>query len=125
VALLAPDGQKLLAADTAKGKQGREVVTVIAEVSGNYRMEVGPAEKDAAPGRYEAKISELRSPTTEDRALEDARRWSEQSRSLSQKGNYNEALPLAERALATREKILGLDHATVAESLHALALLRP
>ena len=123
VALVGPDSKELVEADTEKSKQGFELLTVITEISGNYRIEVSPAEKNSATGSYEIKIVELRTPTTEDRALEDARRWSEQSRILRQKGNYDEALPLAERALAVRERVLGLEHATVADSLHALALI--
>lgn len=123
VALVGPDNKELLEADTAKSKQGSELLTVIAETSGNYRIEVSPAEKNSATGRYEIKIVELRTPTMEDRALEDARRSSEQSRILRKKGNYDEALPLAEHALAVRETVLGPRHATVADSLHALAVI--
>ena len=123
VALVGPDSKKLSETDVETSKQGSDSVTMIAEVSGTYRIEVSPAEKDAATGRYEVKIIELRAPTTEDRALEDARRWSEESRILRQKGNYDEALPLTERALAAREKVLGLEHASVAESLHVLAVI--
>ena len=55
--------------------------------------------------------------------LEEARRLSEESRSLRTKGKYDEALPLVERALAIREHALSPDHAMVAESLHDLAVL--
>jgi CHAT domain-containing protein/Tfp pilus assembly protein PilF len=123
MSLFEPDGKKLAEIDEAKSKQGAEPLTFIAEVSGNYRIEVRPAAKDAAPGRYEAKILARRTPTAEDRVLEEARRLSEASRNLRQTGKYDEALPLAERALAIREKVLGPDHPAVADSLHALASL--
>lgn len=38
-------------------------------------------------------------------------------------GRYDEALPLAERALALREKVFGGEHAAVAQSLNHLAML--
>jgi tetratricopeptide (TPR) repeat protein len=38
-------------------------------------------------------------------------------------GQYQEAIPLAERALAIREKALGPTHADVAQSLNSLAML--
>ena len=123
VTLLRPDSKELLKADTVKSKQGSELLTMIAEVSGNYRIDVSAAERDAAAGRYEVKVVDQRVPTTEDRALEDARRWSEESQSLKQKGKYDDALLPAERALAIREQTLGLDHRSVADSLHALAVL--
>jgi CHAT domain-containing protein/Tfp pilus assembly protein PilF len=42
---------------------------------------------------------------------------------LSQAGKYSEAIPLAQRALAIREKALGPDHPDVAASLNTLANL--
>lgn len=121
--LFGPDGKKLVDANSAQGKQGAEQLTFIAEVAGSYRLEVRPAEKNATPKWYEVKVVALRTPTAEDCALEDARILSAESRSLKQKGEYNEALPLEERALSIREKILGPDHHLVADSLHNLASL--
>jgi tetratricopeptide (TPR) repeat protein len=46
-----------------------------------------------------------------------------QSEKLSEQGRYSEAIPLAQRALAIREKSLGPDHPDVATSLNNLALL--
>jgi tetratricopeptide (TPR) repeat protein len=40
---------------------------------------------------------------------------------LSKQGRYFEAIPLAQRALAIREKALGPDHIDVALSLYSLA----
>jgi CHAT domain-containing protein/Tfp pilus assembly protein PilF len=118
-----PTGKKLTEADSARGTQGSELLTFIADVSGNYRIHISAAERNVPPGRYEIKIIELRGPTADERYLEEARRLSEESRNLRQKGKYDEALRLAERALAIREKILGPDHRDVADSLHALASL--
>jgi CHAT domain-containing protein/tetratricopeptide (TPR) repeat protein len=42
---------------------------------------------------------------------------------LSQAGKYAEAIPLAQRALAIREKAFGLDHPAIADALNKLALL--
>lgn len=121
VTVLDPVGRKLTEVDRAKGKQGSESLTFIADAGGIYRLEISPAEKNATTGRYEVQILALRTPTAEDRALEEARRLSEESRSFRQKGKYDEALPPAERALAIREKVLGPDDPMVADSLHDLA----
>lgn len=59
----------------------------------------------------------------DDPRLEEARRLSDESRELRQKGKYDEALPLAERALQMREQVLGPDDTAVADSLHALAVI--
>ena len=53
----------------------------------------------------------------------EAKRLSEQVIKLYGEGRYDEALPLAERALALYEKALGSDHPHVATALSNLALL--
>ena len=55
--------------------------------------------------------------------LAEAERLNQQVTELSNQGKYAEATPLAERALAIREKILGAEHPDVATSLNNLALL--
>jgi hypothetical protein len=55
--------------------------------------------------------------------LEEARQLSERVQQLSQRGRRNEALPLAERALRLRERVLGQNHVLVAEALSNLASL--
>jgi tetratricopeptide (TPR) repeat protein len=121
--LFDPAGMKLTEVDNARGKQGSELLTFIAEVSGNYRIQISVAEKNAPAGRYEVKVIALNVPTADERSLEDARRLSEDSRKLRKKGKYDEAVTLTERALAIREKVFGPDHLAVADSLHALASL--
>jgi CHAT domain-containing protein/Tfp pilus assembly protein PilF len=67
VGLFAPDGQKLMEMDSPNGMQGPEAVDAIAEAAGRYRLEVKSPDKKAAPGRYEAKVEELRESTGRDR----------------------------------------------------------
>ncbi len=121
--LVGPDGTKQVEANDAKGGLGSETLTFIAEAGGDYRLDVVPAERNAAAGRYHVSIVALRAPTSDERALEQARRSLAQSRDLRQKGKYDEALPPAERALAIREKVLGPDHRAVADALHLLAVI--
>lgn len=121
--LFDPAGMKLTEVDNARGTQGSELLTFIAEVAGNYRIQINVAEKNAPAGRYEVKVIALTVPTADERSLEEARRLSEDSRKLRKKGKYDEAVTLTERAMAIREKVLGPDHLEVADSLHALASL--
>ena len=123
VAVFDPIGRKLTEADRARGKQGSELLAFISDVSGNYRIHISTAERNVPAGRYEIKVIALRGPTADERSLEEARRLFEESQTHRQKGQYDEALLLAERALTMREKILGPDHRDVADSLHALASL--
>ena len=53
--------------------------------------------------------------------LETAARLNQQVIKLYQEGRYREAIPLAEQALAIREKALGPEHPDLAASLHNLA----
>ena len=55
--------------------------------------------------------------------LEEAKRLHQQAEELYNQGQYAAAIPLAERALAIREKLLGQEHPDVAESLNNLAVL--
>ncbi|MBD2206765.1 tetratricopeptide repeat protein [Calothrix sp. FACHB-1219] len=55
--------------------------------------------------------------------LAEAKRLNQQVVQLYQQGKYSEAIPLAEKALAIVEKVLGQEHALVAISLNNLAEL--
>jgi CHAT domain-containing protein/Tfp pilus assembly protein PilF len=55
--------------------------------------------------------------------LEEAKQLNQQVYQLLNQGQYTAAMPLAERALAIREKVLGPEHPDVAESLNNLANL--
>jgi len=74
VRLFAPDGKLLVEVDSPNGTQGPEPVRAIADATGDYRLEVSSLAKDARPGRYEAKLVELRLPTQQDRDRLAARR---------------------------------------------------
>ncbi len=63
------------------------------------------------------------SPQTSQAALDEANRLSKQVEKLYGEGQFGEAVPLAERALDIRKKVLGAMHPDVAESLNNLALL--
>ncbi|MBW4449171.1 MAG: tetratricopeptide repeat protein [Spirirestis rafaelensis WJT71-NPBG6] len=63
-------------------------------------------------------------PSTQHSAdLEEAKRLNQQVLQLYNQGKYTEGIPLAERALAIREKVLGKEHPLVAQSLNNLAYL--
>lgn len=56
-------------------------------------------------------------------ALQEAQQDLDRAEELRAEGRYGEAVPLAERALAAREKLLAPDDIAVADALHLLALL--
>jgi tetratricopeptide (TPR) repeat protein len=123
VRLHAPDGKQLMEVDSPNGTQGPERVEYISESPGSYQVRVTSLEKDAAPGKYEIRIMELRAATETDRAVQEASRLGKEAEGLRVAGKYDQALPLAERSLAIREKVLGTNHVDVAESLNNLAAI--
>jgi CHAT domain-containing protein/Tfp pilus assembly protein PilF len=58
-----------------------------------------------------------------DSALHEARKLYQEALKLRDAGKYDEAIPLFERALEIRERILGPDHRDIAEALNSLAIL--
>ncbi|MBE9004106.1 CHAT domain-containing protein [Fortiea sp. LEGE XX443] len=71
-------------------------------------------------------IAQQQTPTysaEEQAALQEADELNQQVDKLYQEGKYTTAIPLAERALAIREKVLGKEHPDVATSLNNLAFL--
>ena len=129
VTVYAPDGKKLKEVDSPNGKQGPEPMLLLAETAGAYRLEVRSSEKGAA-GNYAITLADKRTATTEDQAqvarqasLEQTRELSNQVTSLYRQGRYQNAIPLAERALAINEKVLGPEHPDAATSLNDLAVL--
>ncbi len=123
VTLLGPDGKKLIEVDSPNGTQGPEPVSWIVETAGIYRLEVRSLERDAKPGRYGAKIIELRAATDGDRDLMEADKLDKESATQRGKGRYHQAISLAERALTLREKSIGAEHLDTATTLNNLAFL--
>jgi len=121
--LFGPDGKQIMEFDSERRPRGQETITLVAEAEGDYRLVVQPMQKEAAAGAYEIRIEELRAPTENERALQEARKLFEEARQMRRAGKYDEAIPLVERALKTREAILGPDHRDVAAALNTLAVI--
>lgn len=66
VTAFAPDGSKIIEKDGFTGNRGYERVWLIADKTGDYRIEVKSLEKDAPAGKYEIKIVELRQSNEKD-----------------------------------------------------------
>jgi CHAT domain-containing protein/Tfp pilus assembly protein PilF len=115
------DGKQILEFDSERMSQGREEVSLIAEAAGAFLLIVRPKQNGTPAGSYEIRIEELRVATDTDRALQETRKQLEEARKLRGAGKYNEALPLAERALEIRERFLGTEHRDVAAAVNRLA----
>jgi CHAT domain-containing protein/Tfp pilus assembly protein PilF len=116
-----PDGKLMLEFDSESRLQGREEVSLVAEEAGAFLLTVSPTQNEAPAGSYEVRIEELRAATDTDRALHFARRQFEEALKLQSSGRFDEALPLAERVLEIRERLLGTEHDDVTAAIDELA----
>src|SRR5262245_21803932 len=123
VRLLRPDGMQIAEFDSESRLQGQESASLASEEAGDYRLIVRPKYKEAPAGRYEIRVVELRAATDDDRALQEARRSFEKHLELYRAGKFDEAIPLVERALEIRKKLLGPGHHDVAAAIIGLANL--
>lgn len=103
VTLFGPDGKKVTEVDSPNYWQGPEPLSVVAETTGNYRLEVRSLEKTAIAGHYDVKIFELRTATEKDKNRAAAERAFNQAQMMEAEGSvqslqsaimkYEESLP--------------------------------
>jgi CHAT domain-containing protein/Tfp pilus assembly protein PilF len=77
---------------------------------------VGQENVGGVAGQGKANVSQTPEP-------DESAQLDQQVSKLTREGKYDEAIPLAERAVALREKALGAEHLDVARSLNDLAVL--
>jgi CHAT domain-containing protein/tetratricopeptide (TPR) repeat protein len=82
VKLLDPEGGKIAETESLYGRQGPVSISIVAEKSGDYTVEVRASEKGAPAGRYELKIQELRNSQSADAPRIAAERLFEEGLSL-------------------------------------------
>jgi tetratricopeptide (TPR) repeat protein len=118
VALYGPDGERIVEVDSPNDKNGPEPVSLVAEASGSYRLEVRSREKNARTGRYEVKIEELRAATPRDKSRVDAQKASTDGKSLR---NQRTAESMR-RAVEKYQEALSLCRASGDRRMEAYAL---
>lgn len=82
VVVFGPDGRQIAETDSPNDRWGTEPVLLVAEKSGDYRVEVRSPNSKVAPGRYEISIVSLREATPADKSLVDAQRLFEEAEHL-------------------------------------------
>jgi CHAT domain-containing protein/tetratricopeptide (TPR) repeat protein len=134
VSLFAPDGKKLSEVDN-NPSVGSESIFVVADATGDHRLELKSPNKDVKAGRYEIKIKELREATSEDRTQVAAEKVFEEANQLRDQQTvesrrtairkYEEVLPMwhslndRDREAASLNNI-GLIHSRLGEPQKAL-----
>jgi len=122
VQVLGPDGKQIAEFGSEIRDRGQESESLVAELAGDHRLIVRPKQKAAPPGGYNILIEELRTATEDDRALYKAQGIYKEVIALTRASKNDEAIRLAEQALAIRERILGTDHRDVAAAINKLAV---
>jgi tetratricopeptide (TPR) repeat protein len=130
VTLTSPDGKTLVKMDSPNGTDGPEPVQAITELKGIHRLSVRALEEKAAPGKYEIRLKEMRAATQSDRAsieknrvLSEAMQSALEAEGLRLGGKYDQAAQLAERALATQERLKAPENPDLSFSLNLLGLI--
>jgi CHAT domain-containing protein/Tfp pilus assembly protein PilF len=118
-----PNGKLVSELDSVVTTRGEENAELLAFTAGNYRLEIEGKPKNAAAGRYEIRLAELRAGTEQEKSLQEARNLLAETSRLSRAGKHSEALHSAERALEIRQKILGAEHILTAGVINTLGLI--
>jgi CHAT domain-containing protein len=111
-----PDDKKIVENDDG-GDGTNARITITLPTSGTYKIFVSTNEAGEL-GNYNLSWREA---TATDLELTEAEQLNQQVIELYEQGKYAAAIPLAEHALAIREKVLGKEHPDVATSLNNLA----
>jgi len=135
VTLLKPDGSKIAVTDSPNASWGPEPILVVADQSGEYRVEIGASNPKAKAARYEVKILAQREATATDKGHVIAQRSFEEGQKLQSRPTaadkraaivkYQEAVPLFQAADDTYSQTLtvqalALAYAQVSEFRTAL-----
>lgn len=107
LSILDPAGSVLITADSPNGTTGPEPASIIAPLTGTYRLQISALDKSAPPGKYSLEITEVRASRKQD------------ERELSAERNLFEAVRLVGRKNGSENKIVELLQSAV-QDWHAL-----
>jgi CHAT domain-containing protein len=118
VASIGPDGKQVSEMDSPNDRRGSESILLVADVSGDYRIDVRSLNNRASAGQYEIKIIALREATEIDRnhaaagrAFDEARKLRAQSVAASKRAAIDKSLtavPLFKNAGDTYRQALSV-----------------
>ncbi|HEY5883587.1 MAG TPA: CHAT domain-containing tetratricopeptide repeat protein [Pyrinomonadaceae bacterium] len=125
VRLLGPNSKEITKVDNPTGTQWPELVPLVAEVTGEYRLEVKPLDDTTAAGKYEIKVEELREATARDQERTVAERTLAEAEALVSLQRTAESLP---KALGKYKEALSLwrkvgDHQREALTLNRIGAI--
>ena len=118
---LTADDKVIARFDSDPKKEGEEVVELISKAAGSFQITIEPVYKTAPDGRYEIYVSEIRKATEKEFALDEVKGLIRESNRLARSSQYDQAISVAEKALAISERVLGADDYSTGTILFALA----
>ncbi len=128
--LFAPDGSLALKQDGISGLVGPEELRFVAPSQGDYRLVItssgqASAAQGQSRGQYALRVLAQRPASNDDRkqaeSIQKATALLAEAKVLRQIRKYDEALKLAQEAVALREAVYGPEHPFVADALFTLA----
>ncbi|MFQ3589692.1 MAG: CHAT domain-containing tetratricopeptide repeat protein [Chloracidobacterium sp.] len=130
ITILDPAGQTVLEQDSPNGRRGPEDIQFMASTGGQHRLVITALPNQGSAGRYTLRVLSLRPPTAEERATsarltqgQAARTKGAQAEALRLSGKYDEAMKLAQAALALKEAAYGPENPFVADSIYTIAAI--
>jgi CHAT domain-containing protein/Tfp pilus assembly protein PilF len=100
ITLFDPQGKEIILMDNPSGGHGPIIISTIAPVSGDYRIEVFSKDSWANPAGFEVVLDELRSPRADGQTIIEGQQAFAEGRKNSRADNPSAALTHYERALA-------------------------
>lgn len=98
VSVLSSNGRQVVEVDTPNGEQGPEVLHLVSEGDGIYRVEVRPLKKEGR-GNYDVRLDEVRAATAQDKNLVAANAAFAEANNARAQKHRQEALTKFEEAL--------------------------
>jgi CHAT domain-containing protein len=123
VSIFSPDGTKVVQVDMPNGMYGPEPVSLVAETTGAYRVEVQSTSPKML-GRYEVKLEELRAATEQDRSRVAAQKLFTEAKALRNQRtqqSYQQATEKYEAALTVWSNLH--DKLMEASTLHEVGMI--
>ncbi len=121
VRFLDGDGKVIVEFDYDPRIVGDEDIEFVSEQAGDCRLAVEPRQRAARPGNFSITWTDARASTEKEKALYESRLLMAQATRLWRSYKYTEALPLAEKAVAIRERELGPENPEVGFAVFTLA----
>ncbi len=121
--LFSPTGEKIREMDSPNGTRGSEILSIITKIPGSYKLEIKSEDTNALPGRFEAKIQEIKTASEREELLVKDEISVTKMISLYLEGKYSEAIILGKESFENRKKLLGAEHIEVANIAQQLGII--